>query len=64
MDYSVSVEGFDGELTAAVYFGGELLETFPVKSIKDARSKARSVAAQHKAETFTSRVGFTETFQV
>ena len=64
MDYSVSVEGFSGELTASVFFGSELLDSFPVKSIKDAQSKARSVAAQHKAETFTARVGFTETFQV
>jgi hypothetical protein len=64
MDYSVSVDGFDGELNASVFFGGELLDSFPVKSIKDAQSKARSVAAQHKAETFTGRVGYTETFQV
>jgi hypothetical protein len=64
MDYSVSVEGFDGELTGSVFFGGELLDSFPVKSIKDAQSKARSVAAAHKAENFVGRVGFTETFQV
>ena len=64
MDYSVSVDGFDGELTATVFFGNELLEAFPVRSIKDAQSKARSVAAKHKAESFTGRLGFTETFQV
>lgn len=64
MDYSVSVEGFDGELIASVFFGGERLDSFPVKNIKDAQSKALSVAAQHKAETFVGRLGFTETFQV
>lgn len=64
MDYNLSVDGFDGELVANVYFGSELLESFPVSSIKDAQKKARSVAAQHKAESFVGRGGFTETFQV
>lgn len=63
--YQLEVSGVDGARAATVKFGNEVIDTFPVKNIKDAERQAAAVAIRHKNENRPATLErFTKTFTV
>lgn len=63
--YTLNVSGINGALAATVKLGEEVIETFPVRDIKDAQKSARSVALKHRNENRPAKLTqFTEHFSV
>lgn len=63
--FSLNVVGFDGDLEAILTFGDETVASFPAKTLKQARSIARSEAQRFLNENRPARrESYSESFTV